>query len=103
LSDRLKKFNYTHIYENEKLTSETAKIEKMYGIIFDYYLDELSDNNCTSTIFTDFLDAKWVCPRYLKSVSAEEMVRDYIAGMTDRYFESRFEAIVLPRKVDGKF
>jgi len=101
--DRLKKFNYTHIYENEKLTSEKAKIEKMYGIIFDYYLDELSENNRTSTIFTDFLDAKWICPRYLKSVSDGEMVRDYIAGMTDRYFESRFEAIVLPRKVDGKF
>jgi dGTPase len=42
-------------------------------------------------------------PSYLERVTKPALVRDYVAGMTDRYFEDRFREIVMPRRVDWRF
>ncbi|HJH31619.1 MAG TPA: hypothetical protein C5S50_05460 [Methanosarcinaceae archaeon] len=39
----------------------------------------------------------WEIP-YDEKYSEPEIVRDYIAGMTDRYFESTFTDLFLPKK-----
>jgi dGTPase len=54
-------------------------------------------------IFSDFIRAHWISHTYRDTATNAELVRDYIAGMTDRYFAKRFEEIVIPRRVEGKF
>ncbi|MGB2842736.1 MAG: HD domain-containing protein [Halobacteriota archaeon] len=41
----------------------------------------------------------WISKEYFDNSTPEEKVRDYIAGMTDRYFESRFKEIMLPKRI----
>ena len=45
----------------------------------------------------------WTSPRYLGSATHAELVRDFIAGMTDRYFAKRYEECVIPKRTEGKF
>ena len=100
---RLRDFSREHIYNNEKLTSERTKITAMYGILYSTLLEDLEDQRRSSVIFSDFIDTDWIDPRYKESATDAELVRDYIAGMTDRYFARRFEEIVIPRRVEGRF
>jgi dGTPase len=100
---RLRAFSRENIYDNPKLTSERAKIRVMYFTLYSALLDDLEDQRRSSPIFSDFIDTDWINPRYRESATGAELVRDYIAGMTDRYFAKRFEEIVIPRKVEGKF
>jgi dGTPase len=100
---RLREFSREHIYDNPKLTTERAKIRTMYGTMFSSFLEDLEDEKRSSAIFSEFIETDWINPRYKESATCAELVRDYIAGMTDRYFAKRFEEIVIPRKVEGKF
>jgi dGTPase len=36
--------------------------------------------------------------KYLKGATNAEIVRDFIAGMTDQYFNDTFQEIYLPQK-----
>lgn len=97
--DKLKKFNYKHICEFMPLKIEERKAENMFNVIFDKFLDDLGTHNMESKIFEHFILMPWMNKEYLNKSSNPEKVRDYIAGMTDRYFEARFEEIVLPKRV----
>ena len=93
----------TYIYNNEKLTRERPKIERMYATLFETYLADLEAGRRDSKIVSDFLQTGWASPRYLEAATNAELVRDFIAGMTDRYFAKRFEECVIPRRVEAKF
>ena len=67
------------------------------------YLKDLEKNSRDAVIFTDFIDTSWTSRTYLQSATRAELVRDFIAGMTDRYFAKRYEECVIPRRVEGKF
>ena len=99
----LRKFSRTYIYNNEKLTRERPKIERMYATLFETYLADLETGSRDSKIVSDFLQTGWASPRYLEAATNAELVRDFIAGMTDRYFAKRFEECVIPRRVEAKF
>jgi len=99
----LRQFSRTHIYNNEKLTSERLKIERMYATLFKTYLDDLESGRKDTKIVTDFIKTGWTSPRYLETATDAELVRDFIAGMTDRYFAKRFEECVIPRRIQAKF
>jgi len=99
----MRTFSRETIYNNPKLISERAKIERMYETLFSASLEALEDGNKNAKIVTDFLATGWTSPRYLESATNPELVRDFIAGMTDRYFAKRFEECVIPRKIDGTF
>ena len=99
----LRQFSRTHIYDNEKLTAERLKIERMYATLFATCLDDLEQRNPSARIFTDFINTGWISSDYLCSATPAELARDYIAGMTDRYFARRFEECVIPRRVDQRF
>lgn len=99
----LRRFSHRNIYDNERLTAERQKIERMYGTLFAAYLGDLERGDRTSRIYTDFITTGWTGREYLESALPAELVRDYIAGMTDRYFAKRFEECVIPRKVDQRF
>jgi dGTPase len=75
----------------------------MYATLFVTCLEDLENEANDAKIFTDFIDTNWISQNYLQSATSAELARDFIAGMTDRYFAKRFEECVIPRKVEGKF
>jgi len=92
------KYNYELIYKNPKVLSENSKIETMYTEIFAKFLKDLDNENKESKIYEHFIDLEWINKDYLKNSSNEEKVRDFIAGMTDRYFEGIFKDMMLPKR-----
>jgi len=96
-------FSRDYIYNNPKLTAEREKISGMYRILFSTYLRDIERDQYNSKIFTDFINTPWVNRDYLQKTPPAGLVRDFIAGMTDRYFLKRFEDRVLPHRVEGTF
>ena len=99
----LRDFSQKNIYNNPRLVSEREKIRTMYGMLFTTYIDDLEQHRTSSRIFSDFVNTTWINSGYRDVATHAELVRDYIAGMTDRYFAKRFEEIVIPRRVEGRF
>jgi dGTPase len=97
--DKLKKFNYKNICECEALKAEEKKADNMFEVIYNYFLDDLAVYNIESKIFKEFIFKPWINKDYLRKSSNPEKVRDFIAGMTDRYFEAIYKEIVLPKRV----
>lgn len=89
----LKEFNYKRIYKNEKLKMNHNKIENGFNILFDHYLSVLKKNDKSSELFIHFLNSK--SDKY-KNNKSQLIVRDFIAGMTDRYFSKMLKKLVLP-------
>lgn len=75
----------------------------MYHVLFSTYLKDIEGDRHSSRIFTDFINAPWVNGDYLQKTPPAGIVRDFIAGMTDRYFLKRFVECVLPHRVEGTF
>jgi dGTPase len=99
----LRTFSREHIYNNPKLTSEQGKVERMYATLFASCLGSIEKNDKKAPIYTDFIGTGWTSPIYLETATPAELVRDFIAGMTDRYFAKRYEECVIPRRIEGKF
>ncbi len=81
---RLKAFNLERIYMNEKIKRHTNRIKDLFKLLFERYLDDLEKDNTGSAIFKNFL--KEISEEYKMNHGKEEIVRDFIAGMTDQYF-----------------
>jgi dGTPase len=90
----LKEFNYQHIYKSDKLKVNHEKIERGFYLLFEHYLDHLQTENKSSEIFKHFLDYK--IPDYRAENSNELVVRDFVAGMTDRYFIKMLQKMLIP-------
>jgi len=80
----LKKFNYRNIYLNPKIKKYSQLIKKLYAHLFETYLEDLQMKKSSSAIFTGFLEN--MSSGYVDDSTHAEIVRDFIAGMTDRYF-----------------
>jgi dGTPase len=85
---RLKGFNLERIYLNPKIKRHLMALKKMFCILVERYLDDLEHENRSSVIFKNFLKDK--SETYLESHTYPEVVRDFIAGMTDQYFLRQF-------------
>lgn len=101
--DELKRYNYQTIYENERLHEQDYKIENMFSTVFGHYLSDVGSEDRCSLIYRDLIDSDWVSKTYVGSLEPAEIVRDYIAGMTNSYFESVFKKIVLPERKFREF
>ena len=80
----LKQFNYQHIYYHPKLKQNSQVIETLYEMLFHRFLEDLNHSNLSSPIFKRFLDGK--SDLYREQHQPAEVVRDFVAGMTDQYF-----------------
>jgi len=96
---KLKNFNRKHIYNNKMIKTQHKKIEKMMELLFESCLEDLEKESRKSPIYRDFLNN--MNEQYISSTLKPQIVLDYIAGMTDRYFreifEEKFVAEKLPR------
>jgi dGTPase len=63
-------------------------------IMFEKYLDDIQNGNQDSKIFKHFLNHK--NEEYLDTFMPAEKVRDFIATMTDRYYNEEVKAYMLP-------
>jgi len=90
----LKKFNYSYIYRSDKLKVNHERIYKGFKILFDLFYEDVNKQNKTSTIYKDFLYDK--SEKYLEETPPALKVRDYISGMTDRYFADILKKMVVP-------
>jgi dGTPase len=91
---RLKNFNYEYIYHSKFLKKNQIKIENGFKTLFDIFLKDVNQNKRDSRIFKQFLYPK--AKRYLESTNPAEKVRDFVSGMTDRYFVEALQDLVLP-------
>lgn len=88
-------FNYENIYKNPVKMTEDEKIERMFRDLFELYLKDLETENKESSIYKWFLNS--MNEEYLDNNSKPRIVLDYIAGMTDDFFNNEFKRYVLPR------
>ncbi len=91
---KLKKFNYARIYTNKNVKKARKKIERSLDVLFDEYLEDIIEQERSSHIFAHFLKRK--NEKYLISYSNPEKVRDFIATMTDRYYNEEVKRYLLP-------
>jgi dGTPase len=81
---QLKEFNLTFIYMNPLIKQHAATIERLFELLFHQYLLDLHNENRASKIYASFLAD--MSADYIEASPPAEIVRDFIAGMTDRYF-----------------
>ena len=81
---RLKDFNLEKIYLNPLIKRHSEAIRNLFELLFETYLADLTKKNQSSRIFSGFL--KDMSEEYVGAHQPAEIVRDFIAGMTDQYF-----------------
>ncbi|TFH02986.1 MAG: HD domain-containing protein [Calditrichales bacterium] len=91
---QLKNFNYKAIYKSNKLKVNHERIAKGFKILYEYFYQDITQGKNESAASRDFLASK--TENYLKNNSAALQVRDFIAGMTDRYFVEMLKRTIVP-------
>jgi dGTPase len=90
----LKQFNYRKIYKSARLKVNHERIARGFELMFDQFLKDIEKTNRKSPIFQHFLNGK--VEKYLQKTPPAVQVRDYMAGMTDRYFTKILKELVIP-------
>lgn len=98
---KLKEFNHKRIYMNEKVKKQTPKIKIMFRLLFEKYLQDLDAGDETSDIYAEFLQG--MAAQYTSQTSSAEVVRDFIAGMTDEYFLFQCRKHLVPQVLPSRF
>ena len=98
-----KEFNMRHIYENSRLLANREKIRFMFRYLFDRIFEDIEEEREGSAVYEDLINAPWASPRYIAAAAPAELTRDFIAGMTDRYFEQAFRRSILPERVRSRY
>jgi dGTPase len=97
----LRDFNYTRIYNNPRIKEETGKIEDLFAALFARFLQDFQGKRRSSPIWTDFLSL--MDETYLANHQTVEIVRDFIASMTDAYFLRRCQELFFPQPLPLRF
>jgi dGTPase len=96
----LKEFNHERIYSNPEIKAQSAKVQRMFALLFEAFLSDLKAGRDQSRIFTNYKGSfsaeRW--KRYADGTNEPEIVRDFIAGMTDEFFNDTFRELYLPQK-----
>ncbi len=97
----LKRFNQEHIYMNKKVKQQTPKIRLMFELLFEKYFRDLEMGNQDSDIQKEFLDG--MSSEYREQTPPAEIVRDFVAGMTDEYFLGQCQKDLIPQARSSRF
>jgi len=88
----LKRFNTERIYKSPKLKGKKTKLRTAFKFLFEKFLIALNRGEEESLIFKE-----WIFNRgknkgadYVNNNLPEQVVVDYIASMTDRYFNNTY-------------
>lgn len=91
----LMKFNYKEIYACPAIKTQDKKIVNMFVTLFDHYCEALENNDTSSPICKYFASSKDNV--YLDKTDNRRVVVDFIAGMTDDYFNNQFKQLFVPQ------
>ncbi|CAK8712797.1 Dgt: deoxyguanosinetriphosphate triphosphohydrolase-like protein [Candidatus Electrothrix laxa] len=80
----LKKFNYERIYRNPLFKPDFKRIHSCYDQLFSFYLDQLTRGSLSKKSERFFWHS--MPEIYLENHTPAALVRDYLAGMTDKFF-----------------
>ena len=97
----LKEFNYRHIYQDPRIKAETAKIEDLFAALFSRFQQDVKHEKKDSPIWVDFL--LHMDEVYLHNHQPPEMVRDFLASMTDAYFLRQSQDLFFPKTITVPF
>lgn len=82
----LREFMFKNVYLDERSVIQGERIESMLTLLFEYYLKHEEELRQHMNIFdTD--------------ITANRLVIDYIAGMTDQYAIDKFKELFLPTSI----
>lgn len=90
--EHLKKFNYENIYNKANTKEQIKFYEKQFRFLFNTYLKQLNENMKEEKIYKVFI--KEMDKLYLENNTNERIVIDYIAGMTDDYFNIEYNRLI---------
>lgn len=93
----LKRFNYERIYLNPAIKIHLAGVNDLFHLLFGRCMDDLARGNNASPIFRHFLSD--MEESYREKHRDAEIVRDFIAGMTDNYFLEQFPEEKRPKLI----
>ena len=91
---KLKHFNEEFIYKDPRVKAQTDKIDLMFELLFQKYLNDLEIRNPASDIFKGFLEG--MSQHYIEQTAPAAIVRDFVAGMTDDYFLAQCRKKLIP-------
>jgi len=80
----LRQYMFKHVYLNESAKSEEKKAEKIIKTLYKYYLEN-----------PDILEAHY--DDYMTDAPLDQVIKDYIAGMSDRYIVQKYNEIFIPK------
>ncbi len=97
----LKEFNYQRIYNNPRIKEETPKLAVLAESLFARFLEDINRERRSSPIWQDFLAQ--MEPFYLECHKPAEIVRDFMASMTDAYFLRQCQELLFPQPLPVRF
>ena len=87
----LKRFNMENIYK-KSVTEEQLKLyKKMFNNLYDIYIQALKNKDYKNDIYLFFNN---MCDEYKNNNKLEQIVIDFISGMTDGYMELQYNKYI---------
>lgn len=93
----LRTFNFRNIYTHPKLKVESEKIKNSYRILFEILLEDYEKKEQNSYLWNNYLFNKNL--DYVHKTVPVQLVVDFIAGMTDKYFVKTLENLIIPKNI----
>ena len=87
----LKDFNYKHIYLKANTKDDLSRYEDMFRSLFNTYVSDVENSNLDSPIYRVYLNYK---DEVYKENTSKRIAIDFIAGMTDDYFNLEYKRII---------
>lgn len=81
----LRQFMFENVYQNPVAKSEEVKAVHMIANLYEYYLDHM-----------EALPIEYLRMMEEKKIGKEQIICDYIAGMTDTYAVKKFQEYFIP-------
>ncbi len=102
---KLMAFNYKHIYLHPEFVAKKDLIAPRIKAVYNQYLEDFRNHDTKSEVFWDhiqfteeYLAGRNKTTRYGQDEPPALIVRDFIAGMTERYFEALYEKLQTQKK-----
>lgn len=90
----LKKFNMENIYKKSVTVEQLNLYKKMFNDLYDVYIGALKNKEYENDIYL-FLNN--MCDEYIEKTIPEQIVIDFISGMTDRYMELQYDKYIIKK------
>ena len=90
-------FNYKNIYKKANTNDDLEKYKLMFNKLFDLYYNHIINKQSDQDIYILYINE--MDPSYTKNTSPARIVIDYIAGMTDNFFNEQYKKYFKSKKI----